>query len=303
MEDLSQYQQPITSMFPVPGSPDEWRQHALSGEQLESYEREGYVAGIRLLTDAQVDVLCDELTPLFEPTHPRHGLFHEFHSNESKDSRTVLFHALGAWRIARAFHDILWNPAFTVPASQLIGGPARFWHDQLFCKPPRHGGVVAWHQDYSYWTRTTPMAHLTCFIALDDTDLENGCLHHVPGTHRWPLLPITGLAGDMDDIQRVLNDQQKAMFRPTPTKLKRGCASFHHPLTIHGSFGNTSERPRRATVINVFRDGVVSASEKPLLEGLPAIPPGRPLCGRFFPLLFDPERAGVGDLAVARGLP
>jgi hypothetical protein len=93
------------------------------------------------------------------------------------------------------------------------------------------------------------------------------------------------------------------MFRPTPTKLKRGCASFHHPLTIHGSFGNTSERPRRATVINVFRDGVVSASEKPLLEGLPAIPPGRPLCGRFFPLLFDPERAGVGDLAVARGLP
>jgi len=32
----------------------------------------------------------------------------------------------------------------------------------LFCKPARHGGVVAWHQDYSYWTRTKPMAHLTC---------------------------------------------------------------------------------------------------------------------------------------------
>ena len=121
-----------------------------------------------------------------------------------------MFHALGAWRIAPAFHDILWNPAFTVPASQLLGGAVRFWHDQLFCKPPRHGGVVAWHQDYSYWTRTTPMAHLTCFIALDDTDLENGCLHHVPGTHRWPLLPITGLAGDMEAIQTVLNDEQKA---------------------------------------------------------------------------------------------
>jgi ectoine hydroxylase-related dioxygenase (phytanoyl-CoA dioxygenase family) len=86
------------------------------------------------------------------------------------------------------------------------------------------------------------------------------------------------------------------MFQPMPTKLKRGYASFHHPLTIHGSFGNTSERPRRATVINVFRDGVASASEKPLLEGVPVIPPSQPLRGQFFPLLFDPERAGLSDL-------
>jgi ectoine hydroxylase-related dioxygenase (phytanoyl-CoA dioxygenase family) len=88
------------------------------------------------------------------------------------------------------------------------------------------------------------------------------------------------------------------MFRPVPTKLKRGYASFHHPLTIHGSFGNTSERPRRATVINVFRDGVTSASEKPLLEGVPVIPPGQSLRGQFFPLLFDPEQTGLGDLPV-----
>ena len=293
MKDLSLYHQPITSMFRVPGSPEEWRQYALTEEQMDFYRREGYVSGLRLLTEEQVDMLCEELTPLFDPGYPRHDLFHEFHSNESKDANTVLFHALGAWRIARAFHDILWNPAFTVPASQLLGGGVRFWHDQLFCKPPRHGGVVAWHQDYSYWTRTTPMAHLTCFITLDDTDQENGCLHHVPGTHRWPLLPITGLTGDMDDIQTVLSNEQKAEFRPTPTKLKRGYASFHHPLTIHGSFGNTSERPRRATVINVFRDGVTSATDKPLLTGLPAIPAGLALSGQFFPLLFDPKQAGL----------
>src|SRR5687768_17509368 len=70
------------------------------------------------------------------------------------DPATILFHALGAWRIAPEFHDLLWNPAFIVPASQLLEGPVRFWHDQLFCKPAHHGGRVAWHQDYSYWTRT-----------------------------------------------------------------------------------------------------------------------------------------------------
>ncbi len=298
MEDLSLYHQPMTSMFRVPDSPDEWRQYALTEKQVDSYLGEGYVSGIRLLTDEQVDRLCEELTPLFDPGHPQHDLFHEFHSNESKDNNTVLFHALGAWRIAQAFHDILWNPAFVVPASQLLGGGVRFWHDQLFCKPPRHGGVVAWHQDYSYWTRTTPMAHLTCFIALDDTDLENGCLHHVPGTHRWPLLPVTGLTGNMDEIQTVLNNEQKAEFRPRPTRLKRGYAAFHHPLTIHGSFGNTSARPRRATVINVFREGVSSASDEPLLRGLPVIPSGRALSGQFFPLLFDPRQAGLEEKLV-----
>jgi ectoine hydroxylase-related dioxygenase (phytanoyl-CoA dioxygenase family) len=241
------------------------------------------------LTDEQVDVLCDELTPLFDPAHPQHGLFHEFHSNEFKESNTVLFHALGAWRIARAFHDILWNPAFIVPASQLLGGAVRFWHDQLFCKPAKHGGVVAWHQDYSYWTRTEPMAHLTCWIGLDDSARENGCLHYVPGSHRWNLLPITGLTGNMDEILTVLTPKQRQAFRPVPIELKSGTCSLHHPLLVHGSYENRSERPRRATVINVFRDGVKSASDEPLLEGVPAIPKGCKIEGAFFPLLFDPQ--------------
>lgn len=292
-EDLARYGQPIGSMFRLPAGPDEWQAYRLSPDQVDFYRREGYLAGIRLLSDEQVELLRDELVRLADPKHRGHELFHEFHSNESVDPNTVLFHALGAWRIAAPFHDILWNPAFTVAASQLVEGPVRFWHDQLFCKPPRHGGVVAWHQDYSYWTRTEPMTHLTCFIALDDTDCDNGCLHYVPGSHRWPLLPVTGLAGDMDAIHTVLNDEQKAAFRPVPAPLKKGCASFHHPLMVHGSFDNRSDRPRRATVINVFRDGVQSRSERNLLKGVPVIPPGQPVTGQFFPLLLDPAKVGL----------
>ena len=95
----------------------------------------------------------------------------------------------------------------------------RFWHDQLFCKPARHGGVVAWHQDYSYWTRTTPLAHLTCWTGLDDSTRENGCVHYVPGSHRWPDLPKTGLTGEMDSIQSVLTDEQREMFKPVAVEL------------------------------------------------------------------------------------
>jgi hypothetical protein len=54
---------------------------------------------------------------------------------------------------------------------------------------------------------------------------------------------------------------------------------------VHGSYENRSDRPRRATVINVFRDGVQSGSDAELLAGVPPIPAGQPMGGRFFPLL------------------
>jgi len=254
--------------------------------QINFFHERGYVTGVRVLTGEQVDVLRKELADLTDPKHPAHELFYEYHSNESQVADHILFHALGAWRITPGFHDILWNPAFTIPASQLLGGPVRFWHDQLFCKPAHHGGVVAWHQDYSYWTRTQPLAHLTCWIGLDDSTRENGCLQYIPGSHRWPDLPITGLAGDMEAIHAVLNTEQRRQFdAAVAVELKMGEASFHHPRLVHGSFVNHSERARRATVVNVMRDGVCSATNEPLLHGVPAIPAGEKVEGQFFPLL------------------
>jgi len=290
-EDLSNYHRPLTSLFRQPADKAEWQSYTLSRDQIDFFQQHGYLAGIRLLNDEQTETLRRELAELSDPDHSRHDLFYEFHSNESTDPQTVLFHALGAWRISRSFHDLLWNPAFLVPAWQLLGGAIRFWHDQLFCKPPQHGGVVAWHQDYSYWTRTQPMAHLSCWIGLDDSSTENGCVHYVPGSHRWDLLPMTGLANDMKSIEAVLSDAQKSEFKPVAIELKAGECSFHHPLMVHGSYENRSGHPRRGSVVNVFGDGTRSASNDPLLQGLPAIPSGEKIGGQFFPLLFDPATA------------
>ena len=286
VEDLSTHHEPLTDLFGRPHAPDEWERYRLSDEQVEFFHENGYLAGVRVLDERQIAVLHEELTGLLDPAHPGNGLFYEFHTNESPDPDRVLFHALGEWRIGRGFHDLLWNPAFTVPASQLLGGAVRFWHDQLFCKPARHGGVVAWHQDYSYWTRTRPMAHLTCWIGLDDATRENGCLQYVPGSHRWRLLPKPILAGDMEALREALTPEQISQFKPVPIELERGQCAFHHPLMLHGSGANSTDRPRRATVINVIRDGVCSAADEPLLAGVPAIASGQPIEGQFFPLLL-----------------
>ena len=286
LNDLSLHHKPITELFKQPSVAADWDQYRLSKDQIDFFHANGYLAGIRALNDEQIEVLRAQLGELIDPDHPGHNLFYEFHSNESTDPATVLFHALGAWRIAPGFHDLLWNPACVMPAAQLLDGPVRFWHDQLFCKPAQHGGVVAWHQDYSYWTRTQPMAHLSCWIGLDDSTRENGCVHYVPGSHRWDLLPITGLADDMYAIRSVLTPDQEDQFKPVPIELKAGECSFHHPLMVHGSFENRSNRPRRGTVLNVLRDGVCSASNDALLAGVPPISSGEKIAGQFFPLLF-----------------
>ena len=284
-DDLSRYHRPITHLFPANA---DWERFRLTEEQVGSYHEHGYLASVRVLNDEQLEVLRRELAELVDPAHPGHELFYEFNANESADPDRILFHALGAWRITPGLHDLLWHPAFVVPAAQLLDGPVRFWHDQIFYKPAHHGGVVIWHQDYSYWTRTVPVAHVSCWIGLDDSTRANGCLHYVPGSHRWPLLPRASFANEMDAIFDWLTPAQREEFKPVAIELKAGECSFHHPMMVHGSYANETPRPRRAVVINAFRDGVTSASDAPLLEGVPPIPSGQKVEGQFFPLLSSP---------------
>ena len=94
------------------------------------------------------------------------------------------------------------------------------------------------------------------------------------------------IAGSLDAISSDLTEQQKDQLQaPVAVEIAAGEACFHHPLTLHGSEGNRSDRPRRAMVINVMLDGTRSLSDEPLLEGVDPIPKGRPVGGQFFPLL------------------
>jgi hypothetical protein len=288
--DLSTVHELVSDLFRWPGK-GEWEQYRLSDEQVSLFHEQGFLSGIKMLEKDQIDLLQQELSILANPGHQGHSLFYEYHSNESTDPSTILFHALGAWRITPGFHDVLWNPRFLVAASQLLGNvPVRFWHDQLFYKPPKKGGVVAWHQDYSYWTRTIPVAHLTCWCSLDDATRENGCLQYIAGSHRWGLLPKPVIAGELQGIKNFLDEnQQKQFANPVFAEVKAGEAIFHHSLTLHGSGENKSDKPRRAFVINAFADGVCSDSNDPMLEGVPVVPRGEKMQGRFFPLLYTPE--------------
>lgn len=290
--DLSKVHQLVSDFFKWPQSSEEWEQYKLSEEQIAFFNENGYLANVKLIEEWQVDQLNAELGEIQDPKHPAHQFFYDFNSNESTDPNKVVFHSLGHWRITPGFHDVNWNPRFVMAASQLLGDRSvRFWHDQLFCKPAKHGGVVSWHQDYSYWTRTIKMQHLTCWTALDDATIDNGCLHYIPKSHRWGLLDKPVLTGPMDELKDFLNDAQREEFKnAVAIEMKKGHASFHHPLMVHGSYENKSDISRRAFVLNAFADGTLSNSDDILLKGVPPIAKGEKMEGQFFPLLIDREK-------------
>jgi len=297
--DLAECSTPISNLFEQPKNAQEWEQYLLSQEQIDAFKTNGFVSGIKILTEEQVDLLNEELVKLQCLKDAEKALFYHYESNESEDPSKVLFHAIGAWRVTPGFHDLIWSPAYRMAAYQLLGQSFRFFHDQLFCKPAEHGGVVAWHQDYSYWTFTKPMNHLTCWIGLDDANIQNGCLYFVPGSHKWGLLPITGLTGGMDAVREILSSEQVDAFdKRVPNELLKGYASFHHPLMMHGSYANTSPRPRRAVVLNAMGNQTLGNTadyeRKDALKSFPNMPQDKILDSQFFPLLFDGDKELAG---------
>jgi ectoine hydroxylase-related dioxygenase (phytanoyl-CoA dioxygenase family) len=208
----------------------------------------------------------------------------------------VVFHFLGAWLVDAWFHDVIFSPQVTVPIGQLLGTDrVRFWHDQVFYKPPCHPGVVPWHQDYSYWTRATPPNHMTINILLDDATEENGCVHYIPGSHTWGLLPKVPFDGDMDAVKDSLPAPLRPLFQPVPARAKAGEASFHHSHAMHGSYGNKANRPRRAIVLNYMGAETRCADgTQPLLKGVPVIPEGAIIDGEFFPIVLERRPGAKG---------
>ena len=92
-EDLSTLHRPITSLF-AELSPATRERFSLSPEQIEFFHANGYLAGISLLTEAQVEALRADLAKLVEPSQESSPLFYEYHSNESTDPAKILFHCI-----------------------------------------------------------------------------------------------------------------------------------------------------------------------------------------------------------------
>jgi Phytanoyl-CoA dioxygenase (PhyH) len=159
------------------------------------------------------------------------------------------------------------NPARTglqEIADQVLGDAISTF-DLLIGKPPGDPEITPWHQDMAYSTQPfapagtdVPPWNLRFWVALDDTDLENGCMHFLPGYHRQPLLEHSVTAGDPDSANRLLAlvdlDHQVDLERAVAVRLRAGDATMHGYGTPHYAGPNRStDRPRRAYIVNFTR--------------------------------------------------
>src|SRR5215831_6321246 len=89
--DLSNYNSPIANIFEQPKTAKEWEKYMLTEEQVKSYEEKGYISGIQILTNDQVDMLNMELEKLLSVGGEEKKLFYHYETNESEDPGKVLF--------------------------------------------------------------------------------------------------------------------------------------------------------------------------------------------------------------------
>jgi hypothetical protein len=99
-------------------------------------------------------------------------------------------------------------------------------------------------------------------------------------------LPITAInIKDMNAMREIFTAEDIKAWRPVNGNLEKGQASFHNPMTVHGSNPDKSDNWRWASVLNYFADGILSHSNDEILQGFTK--KGTPMGGKFHPLVFD----------------
>ena len=83
-QDLSLEHGPISSLFPNVNHRT-IAEYELRSEQVDFFREYGYLSGLRILSDEQVEALRQELARLLDASGEDRELFYEYHSNESTD--------------------------------------------------------------------------------------------------------------------------------------------------------------------------------------------------------------------------
>jgi ectoine hydroxylase-related dioxygenase (phytanoyl-CoA dioxygenase family) len=199
----------------------------LSDEEKEQYIKEGYVTGLPVFSENAVNDL--------------HNCYNELSSKLPPDidiKKTNMWH-----KASKKFHDLCRTPAILDYVEDLLGPNFVQWGGQFFSKEPKDGSVVPWHQDAQYWP-LNPSNAVTVWLAVFDTDEENGAMKVVSGSHK-----MGRFVHKKNTAKNLVLDQEVSFDQLDEKKivslnLKAGQISLHNDALLHGSEANNSDRRR-----------------------------------------------------------
>jgi len=236
----------------------------LTPEQKRFYEENGFLAVENVVPPQQVEAMrrrIEELCARWDSEEARRvGVQQEAEIagavTSDKTAQTVRkFSSLVSYEPVFKAHAT--NPDLLDMVEDLIGAPLSLYADQALLKPPFVGSEKMPHQDNAYFRVVPDSAVITCWCALDDATVENGCMHYMPGTHRWGVVGHEHVPGTPHLVPKGY-DPKKAVAVP----LKAGGVIFHHACILHHSPPNKTPHWRRAFVCHFVR----SDAEMPALK-------------------------------------
>jgi phytanoyl-CoA hydroxylase len=253
----------------------------LTTEQQQQYQRDGYLILPNVKTASEMSVLRARASAIVDAFDPRDNIaifstdqqkhrietyFMEsankvccFFEEEAFGPNVQLKQAksLSINKIGHAMHDL--DPVFAdfsrtgVLAALAcdIGLTApQIWQSMYIFKQPGIGGEVRWHQDATYF-ETDPITVTTFWFALEDANLDNGCLWVEPGGHRSPLRERFVATDGKAKIEILDTTPWPDKATAVPVEVRAGTLVMFHGLLPHYSAPNRSALSRHAYTIHV----------------------------------------------------
>ena len=200
-----------------------------------------------------------ELHAIDEAIEPGETLVREFLSGRPDgrfsvagiDTQTVAPHLVLNSELLRG---VCAQPPLAGIARDLLGPEVHLYWEQAVYKQPHSAEPVLWHQDNGY-TFVEPQAYLTCWIAITDATLDNGCVTVVPGAHR---------AGTLAHRSTPIGFEcwgDAGVARAVP--VRAGSIVVFTSLTPHFTAANTTDEVRKAYIVQYAPEGAVAFRPQP----------------------------------------
>lgn len=268
----------------------------LTKEQIEQFVRDGFLKGDMILSDSEVERLREELDLVMEGKSERSPVLNRNLLNGSteygmsiSETETVV-QILNIWMASDAYFEHAANRKICEEVAQLCKTDTlRIWHDQIQYKPPVTGGPTTWHQDHPAWPILQPADLISAWVALDDAEIDNGCMWMVPGSHKWG--SYKGLLGTTDDYMPFHRDPsllpEGAKIEAVPFEIKKGQVGYHHCLTWHGARNNPTNRKRRAIAVHYMPGHIrYEPTRTHHMEKFIEVAQGEIIAGDGFPVVY-----------------
>ena len=234
-----------------------WRDHegpfsTITAAQAREYDE----AGCFVFADA---FDAAELRAMDEAIEPGEALVREFlagrpdgrFSVAGVDTQTVAPHLVQSSDLLRA---VCSRAPLAGIARDLLGPEVRLYWEQAVYKQPHSAEPVLWHQDNGY-TFVEPQSYLTCWIAITDATLENGCVTVMPGAHRDGTLAHRSTPIGFE----CWGDASAARSVP----VRAGSIVVFTSLTPHFTAANTTDAVRKAYIVQYAPSGAVAYRPRP----------------------------------------